>query len=124
MYKYKFLQVAQLPQEHLPFLQNLMNFLITKYLKHELDGVNVALVASIIGDIKIYQCHMIKRQWRCYLQWRGSLSTFITELLFLSKFGHRSPSVTRDNEICQSTQRNPFNNVYLLSKFDVPNLRT
>ena len=83
MYKYKFLQVAQLPQEHLPFLQSLMNFLITKYLKHELDGVNVALVASIIGDIKIYQCHMIKKQWRCYSQWRSALSASITEWLLL-----------------------------------------
>ena len=37
MYKYKNLQAGQLPQEHLPFLQNLLNFIITKYLKQELD---------------------------------------------------------------------------------------
>ena len=38
MYKYKFLQVGQLPQEHLPFLQYLLNYFIAKYLKHEVDG--------------------------------------------------------------------------------------
>ena len=38
MYKYKFLQVGQLPREHLSFLQNPLNFFITKYLKHEVDG--------------------------------------------------------------------------------------
>ena len=37
MYKYKNLQTGQLPQENLPFLQNLMNFIITKYLKQEVD---------------------------------------------------------------------------------------
>ena len=34
MYKYKSLQEVQLPQEHLSFLQN---FIITKYLKQEVD---------------------------------------------------------------------------------------
>ena len=38
MYKYKFLQVGQLPQEHLSFLQYLLNYFIAKYLKHEVDG--------------------------------------------------------------------------------------
>ena len=28
---------SQLPQEHLSFLQNLLNFIITKYLKKEVD---------------------------------------------------------------------------------------
>ena len=37
MYKYKSLQVCQLPQEHLPFLQNFLNFIFTKYLKQEVD---------------------------------------------------------------------------------------
>ena len=46
MYKYKFLQVGT-PFEHAP-------------------------VASVTEDIKIYQCPMIKRQWRCYPQWRGA----------------------------------------------------
>ena len=35
MYKYKSLQAGQLPQEHLPFLQNLLNYIITKYLKQD-----------------------------------------------------------------------------------------
>ena len=68
MYKYKFLQAGQLPQEHLSFLQNLLNFIITKYLKQEVND-NLSLCVdehspcglSITGDIKIYQCHMIKR---------------------------------------------------------------
>ena len=38
MYKYKFLQVGQLLREHLSFLQNPLNFFITEYLKHEVDG--------------------------------------------------------------------------------------
>ena len=78
MYKYKFLQVGQLPREHLSFLQNPLNHFITKYLNMKsmankaFEWINVAPVASIIGDIKIYQCHMIKRQWCCYSQWRSA----------------------------------------------------
>ena len=88
------------------FLQNLLNFFITKYLIHEVVGnlsVSVdklAPVASIIRDIKIYQCNMIKRQWQCYPQWRSALSTSITELLLSAKFVNSSPSVTRDKETC------------------------
>ena len=37
MYKYKSLKAGQAPQEHLSFLQNLLNFFITKYLKKEFD---------------------------------------------------------------------------------------
>ena len=37
MYKYKSLQVGQLPLEHMSFLQNLLIFPITKYLKQEAD---------------------------------------------------------------------------------------
>ena len=68
MYKYKSLQAGQLPQEHLSFLQNLLNFIITKYLKKEFDddlsvGVDERSPygLSVTGDIKIYQCHVIKR---------------------------------------------------------------
>ena len=68
MYKYKNLQAGQLPQEHLPFLQNLLNFIITKYLKKEFDDDLTVRVderspcgLSVTGDIKIYQCHVIKR---------------------------------------------------------------
>ena len=66
MYKYKSLQVGQLPLEHLSFLQNLLNFIITKYLKQEVDSdLSVCLDKrnpcglSITRDIKIYQCHVI-----------------------------------------------------------------
>ena len=65
MYKYKSLQDVQLPQEHLSFLQN---FIITKYLKEEVDD-NLSISVdkrspcglSITRDIKIYQCHVIER---------------------------------------------------------------
>ena len=52
----------------LSFLQHLLNFIITKYLKQEVDDdVSVYVdkpgpcCLSITGDIKIYQCHVIKR---------------------------------------------------------------
>ena len=68
MYTYKSLQVCQLPQEHLSFLQNFLNFAITKYLKQEVDDdLSLCVVErspcglSITGDIKIYQCHVMKR---------------------------------------------------------------
>ena len=38
MYKYKRLRAGQLPQEHLFFLENLLNFIITKCFKQEVDG--------------------------------------------------------------------------------------
>ena len=37
MYKYKSMQAGQLPQEHLSFLHNLLSFIITKYLKQEVN---------------------------------------------------------------------------------------
>ena len=66
MYTYnKSLQDVQLPREHLSFLQN---FIITKYLKQEVDDDLSVCVderspcgLSITRDIKIYQCHVIKR---------------------------------------------------------------
>ena len=68
MYKYKSLQEGQLPQEHLLFLQNLLNFIITKYLKQEVDDDLSVCVngrspcgLSLTGDVKIYQSHVIKR---------------------------------------------------------------
>ena len=68
MYKYKSLQAGQLPQEHLSFLQNLLNFIITKYLKQEVDdNLHVCMDEHspcdlcITGDTKIDQCYMIRR---------------------------------------------------------------
>ena len=53
--------------ESMSFLQN---FIITRYLRQEVDEELSACVdelrpydLSIAGDIKIYQCHMIKREW-------------------------------------------------------------
>ena len=68
MYKYKSLQRGQLQREHLSFLQNLLNFIIAKYLKQEVDD-DISIYVDefsryglpITGDIKIYQYHMIKR---------------------------------------------------------------
>ena len=56
-------KLGQLPQEHLSFLQNLLNLIITKYLKQEVDDDLSICVGglSITGDIKIYPCHVI--QW-------------------------------------------------------------
>ena len=68
MYKYKSLKAGQLPRDHLSFLQNLLNFIIRKYLKKEFNGdLRVGVDErspcglSVTGDIKIYHCHMIKR---------------------------------------------------------------
>ena len=68
MYKYKSLQVGQLPHKHLSFVQNLLNFITTKYLKQEADDdLSICMDErnscglSITRDIKIYQCYMIKR---------------------------------------------------------------
>ena len=65
MYKYKSLQEVQLTREHLPFLQN---FFITKYLKQDVDDDLSVCVDKrstyglfMTGDIRICQCHVIKR---------------------------------------------------------------
>ena len=86
MYKYKSLQEVQLPQEHLSFLQN---FIITKYLKQEVDDdlsncmdERSPCGLSITGDIKIYQCHVTK----------GNDVT-ITKLIFIPKFDNSSSSL-------------------------------
>ena len=93
------LETGQLPREHLSFLQNLLNFIITKCLKLEVDDdLSICLNErspcglSITGDIKI--C--------IYPQWRSALWTSIKELFLMPKFDNSSPSVTRDKEICQS----------------------
>ena len=65
MYKDNSLQEVQLPHKHLSFQQN---FIITKYLKQEVDDDLSVCVderstcgLSITGNIKIYQCQVIKR---------------------------------------------------------------
>ena len=67
MDKYKNLQAGQLPQVHLCFFQTLLNFIITKYFKQEVDD-NLSICMdehslcdlSVAEDIKIYQWHMVK----------------------------------------------------------------
>ena len=60
MYKYNSLQIGQLPQQHLSFLQNLLNFIIAKYLKQKVDddpslGVDEGSPCGLsrTGNIKI-----------------------------------------------------------------------
>ena len=67
MYKYKSLQAGQLTRENLSFLQNLLNFIVPKYLKQDIDDDLSVCVderslcgLSITRDIKIYQYHVIK----------------------------------------------------------------
>ena len=67
MCNYKSLQAGQLPQKHLSFLQNLLNFIITKCLKQEVDDdISIDMDErspcglSVTRDTKIYQCHAIK----------------------------------------------------------------
>ena len=66
MYKYKFLQAGQLPREHV-FLAKSAEFFYhiifetSRWRPEAFEWINVVPVASIIGDIKIYQCHVIKR---------------------------------------------------------------
>ena len=67
MYKYKSLQTGQLPREYLSVIYIWM-LIITKYLKQEVDDDLKLCVderspcaLSVTGDIKIYQCHVIKR---------------------------------------------------------------
>ena len=79
-------------KEYLSFLQNLLNFIITLYLKQEVDD-NLSICVddgspcalSIAGDIKVH--------------YRSGLWTSIKELLWLPKFDNSSPSVTRHKEI-------------------------
>ena len=66
-YKYKSLQAGQLPQEHLCYAK-FSEFHYTKYLKQEVDdNLHVCVHEhspcglAITGDIKIYQCLVIKR---------------------------------------------------------------
>ena len=53
MYKYKSLQEGQLPQEHLSFLKNLLNFIITKYLVQEVGDDLWPLYDWIYKDLSM-----------------------------------------------------------------------
>ena len=106
MYKYKFLQAGELPREHLSFLQNLLNFFITKHLKQEVDG-NLCIWVD-----KRSSCGLYTRRYKDLSKSHDQkvmvlLSpmekcpiNFITALLLLLKFNNSSLSVTQDKEIC------------------------
>ena len=104
------------------FLQNLLNVILTKYLKQEVDDdLSVSVDErspyglSKTGDIKIYVSWSKGNDVTAPPppQWRSVLSTSITESLLLPKFSKSSPSVFRD------TQWSASNDAYLLFKFDV-----
>ena len=62
----------------------------------------VPVCLSMIGDIKVYECHLIKSNDITTPLWRSTLRTSIKDLFLLPKFDKSSPSVTRDKKICQS----------------------
>ena len=80
--------------EHLSFFQNLLNFIIIKYLKQEADDLRIykdergLCDLSVTGDIKVPS--------------RSAMWTSIKELFLLPKSDNISPSVTKDKEICKS----------------------
>ena len=101
MYKYKSLQAGQLPRDHLSFLKNLLNFIITKYLKQEVDDDLSGCVderspcdLSMTGDKKILQCHKIMMVMML-LPLMEKCPMYFKELFLLTKFDNSSPSVTR-----------------------------
>ena len=104
MYKYKSLQVCQLPQEHLSFLQNFLNFIITKYLKQEVDdNLSLCVVERSpcgLSNWRYKDLQMSRDEKVMTLLWRSALSTSITGLLLLPNFDNSSCSVIRDREIC------------------------
>ena len=99
MYKYKSLQVCQLPQEHLSFLQKFLNFIITKYLKQEVDdNLSLCVVERSpcgLSNWRYKDLQMSRDEKVMMLLWRSALSTSITELLVLPKFDNNSPSNLR-----------------------------
>ena len=52
LYKYRSLEVGQLPRKHLPFLENLLSFIITKYLKQEVDDDLGVCVDELCGSFR------------------------------------------------------------------------
>ena len=101
--QYKSLQVCHQSQEHLSFLQNLLNFIITKYFKQEVDD-DLSLCVVERSHCGLYNWRykdlsMSLDEKVVMLLWRSALWTSLTELLFLPKFDNNSPFVTQDQEI-------------------------
>ena len=104
MYKYKFLQVGQLPLEHLSFLQNPLNYFITKYLKHEVDddlSIWVDKCSSCGLDNWRYKdlsmSHDQKAMALLFLM-EKCLISFYHPVAFIAQFDDSSLSVTREKE--------------------------
>ena len=104
MYKCKSLQEFQLPQAHLPFLQN---FIITKYLKQVDDDLSICMNElspcglSITGDIDLSLSRDQKVMTLVPPMEKFPMDSIITVLFLLLKFDNSSSSVIRDKEICQ-----------------------
>ena len=86
-------------------MQNFLDFVITKYLKQEVDDdLNLCVVEcsscglSVTADKDLsISCD----EKVMMLLWKSALSTSITELVLLPKVDNSRPSQTRDEEICQ-----------------------
>ena len=106
MYKYKSLQDVQLPQEHLSFLQN---FIITKYLKEEVDDdlsvcINECSPCGLaITRDKGLSMSCDQKVMTLLLPIQKCPIVFYLELLLLLKFDNSNSSVTRgDYELMTS----------------------
>ena len=108
-------------------------FIITKYLKKEVDNdINVCVDEHSPWRYKDLSMSRHEKAMAWLPPMEKCPIHVYTELLLLPKFDNSSPSVTWDKKIChvimsychhyclrRSTQWNPFNDNYLLSKFDV-----
>ena len=107
MCKYKSLQAGQLPQGHLSFLQNLLNFIITKHFKQVNDDLSICMderspCGLYNSRYKDFLMSGDQNVITLLLKWRSALWSSIEELFLLPTFDSSSPYVTRDKEICQS----------------------
>ena len=94
MYKYKSLQAGQVAQQHV-FLAKLAGFYYHNIFKLMMN--QLAPVASITGDIKIYLCRVTDVTTP-----NRKVPYFYQGIVLLPKFNNSISSVTRDKEICQS----------------------
>ena len=105
MYNSKNLQTGQLPQEHLSFLQNLLNF----NLKQEVnDNLSICMDEhspcglTITGDIKIYQLLHDQKVMALLTPHGEVLYGLPSRSYFYCPNLITVAPVTRDKDICQS----------------------
>ena len=95
-------------REFLSFSQNLLNFIITKYLKQEVDGTLTVCVDErsprpFHNWGYIYFINMMWSKGKTLLPARRSvLWNSIKELFLLPKFDNSGPSVTGERHLSQS----------------------